>query len=170
MSDKYFSKGFEEEMQKLSKNLVKKAMFGGGFTKTLVGGLASGAAIAVTIKTLQLAGKLISSIPGLGGDKLSPRHKKFIADLATKDHILKDRSAKRVISHYTTMVKLAPSLAMDPNVVSSFLRESTAYDNMSTVTVKSLLDLEQSHAKAGTEKEKKYLSIIPKPSIYGDDD
>jgi hypothetical protein len=76
------------------------------------------------------------------GHRLGPLQKRFIKRLMKSDPILKSRPSERVLSHYTTLANLAPSIAKDPNVVASFLKQSTAYDTIDTVMIKTLIDIE----------------------------
>lgn len=77
-----------------------------------------------------------------GETKLNSKQKMFIESLVKADPILKQRKYETVLSHYRTMVKMAPSIALDRNAVNSFLRESTKYDTISLLTLKSLVELE----------------------------
>ena len=53
------------------------------------------------------------------------------------------------IQAYSTMVKFAPTLSTDPNIVTSFLRETSQSEGgLNPLTVKQLADTEQSVNKA----------------------
>jgi len=80
--------------------------------------------------------------------KLSNQQKTFIIAVIKEDYILKKRDPKRIVSHYETLVKMAPSIALDKNAVVSFLRESTAYDLINTMTLRTLVELESKYREA----------------------
>tara|TARA_R110000851_G_scaffold127413_2_gene259427 strand:+ start:5518 stop:6009 length:492 start_codon:yes stop_codon:yes gene_type:complete len=140
MNSDYFAKGF---FDRLGYQLEKKAFddnvdFNTKLSDKLSEALANSVAFGMV--------RGVSSALKTGRQSLGPRlgllQKRFIKKLMKSDSILKGRPADRVISHYTTMSNLAPSISRDPNTVASFLRTSTAYDTIDTVMIKTLIDIE----------------------------
>lgn len=84
-----------------------------------------------------------------------PQRKKIINDVLKKDDVV--RAAERenpgqAIQAYTTMKRFAPTLSTDPNVVTSFLRNSALTGGpMDFQTVKGLADAEQAVQRAKNE-------------------
>ena len=163
----FFSKGFDDELENLAQKqaLEKQAKKDDSFTSTLQGDISDAVSKAVANAIVRGAVH-IGGTAAKGayraavGDKLRGRHKEFIAKLMATDPILKGRPKDRVISHYKTMVKVAPSISLDTNVVASFLRESTAYGTINTVTIKTLLDLEKTMTETASNSAKRYTHLI----------
>lgn len=118
---------------------------------------AEGLANVSARKAFEMGGKAFS---GMLNKKIPRRNLTFISKLMQTDQILKSRPPERIASHYGTMFRVAPSISLDANVVASFLRESTAFETMSTVTIKSLLDLEKAIAETADRKQQAYGKLI----------
>ncbi len=158
LNSEFFAKGFEEvfEREALEKKASEVELAEGIFQK-----LQSGVENAVARGILKVTGKGLKGAFNMAmGDRLPARHKRFISQMMLKDPILKNRPKERVISNYKTMVKVSPSISLDENIVGSFLRESTAFDTMSTVSIKSLLDLEKNLLDIGRGEREEYGKLI----------
>jgi len=160
----YFQKGFDDFLEKQAEqqNLEKQAFVDNPdilakFTDKITEGVAN----ALVRSSFQAVGSGAKGIIRAAvGDKLPRRHKEFITKLIMRDPVLKNRPKEKVISHYKTMVRVAPSISLDPNVVVSFLKESTSYDTISTVTIKTLLDLEKTMLDNQGKTSNKYGNMI----------
>lgn len=151
-----FELGFKEV---LDQHLSKSASV--DFTEILYDKFKDKGASMVSNLALRATAERLAALKNsLASDKLSRKHKAFIEKLMSVDPVLKARDPEVVLSHYTTMVKVAPTISLDSNIVSSFLRESTSYETMSTVTIKSLLDLEKSLAETDERKKQAYGKLI----------
>jgi len=152
----YFQKGFVDGLEKLAASeakLEKQAAERPNFGSRIGDAFEQGVANAIVRGSAHVIGMGVKGLArNVMGNKLRGRHKEFLARLMVSDSILKSRPKDRVISHYQTMVRVSPSISLDRNVVASFLRESTAYESMSTVTVKSLIDLEKTMAETASKK------------------
>jgi hypothetical protein len=159
----YFYKGFEDGLEKIAAEQAKQVALqkSASFGRKVEDKIAEGVGNAIVRGGFHIGGMAASgAMRGLMGNKLRGQHKRFIEKLMSRDAILKNRPKATVISHYTTMVRVSPSIALDPNVVASFLRESTAYETMSTVTVKTLVDLEKSMTDTAASSSKKYTHFV----------
>jgi len=152
----YFAQGFLNQMS-LIYDLEKVAMYEPeNFADRLGDKLAEGLANAMAFGAVKAMGNMYTGGKNSMGPKLGPFQKKFIKRLMKSDSILKGRPPARVMSHYTTLASLAPSIAKDPNTVASFLRTSTAYDTIDTVMIKTLIDIESGYR----ERSKSDLNIM----------
>ena len=161
-----FLEGFNSEIEKSSGIVDKIKGFAKGFkgkAKSYGGkvgetaGQAFGIGLGFAGANIALAGvsKAVESVAdALSSSKLSSRHRRFITELLKKDRTLKGRKPEKVVSHYETIVRLAPAISLDENVVSAFLKESTMYDTISTPMVKTLLDIESSSAGVSEKRQK----------------
>lgn len=159
----YWMKGVESALEDANVDLLEKQALVGSedFIDSVSDKIQQGVANALVRSGFQIVGEgAKGAIRAAMGTKLRGRHKEFIAKLMQKDSILRNRPKERVISHYKTMVKVAPSISLDPNVVASFLRESTAFESMSTVTVKTLIDLEKTMIETKSKTTSGYGSLI----------
>jgi len=140
MNTDYFAQGF---FDRLGYHLEKKAFDDNvDFSEKLGDKLSEAMANAVAFGMVRGVGSAFKTSNQALGPRLGPLQKRFIKKLMKSDSILKGRLPERVISHYTTLANLAPSIAKDPNTVASFLRTSTAYDTIDTVMIKTLIDIE----------------------------
>lgn len=150
----------EQELKKQASSMEKKA-FLDSFTDQLAekfsDKLAEGISNTVTRAAFERAG---NALKGMQTNKLPAKNQKFITRLMSIDPVLKSRPPERVLSHYMTMFRTAPSVCLDENVVSSFLKESTSYDAISTVTIKSLVDLEKTMTETSDKKSQTYGKLI----------
>ncbi len=111
----------------------------GDFFKSIItgiGGTLGSEAVKGTFKGIESA---VRTTPEM---KLSARHKTFIENLIKSDQILKSRKPEIIISHYETLVRMAPSISLDQNAVSAFLRYSTQHEGIDTSMLRQLAELE----------------------------
>jgi hypothetical protein len=137
----YFAKGF---LDRLASQLDKQAFdesvdFGTKLTDKISEAMANAVAFSMV---KGIGGAVKTGRQALGSHRLGPLEKRFIKQLIKRDITLSGRPKARVLSHYTTLANLAPSISKDPNVVASFLKQSTAYDTIDTVMIKTLIDIE----------------------------
>ena len=126
--------------------LEKVAANGEGFLSNFAKGLGTAFGQEVIKGGFKVAERLIHAVTG-ASMKLNPRQKSFIEQLIQEDYVLKGRKPEIVISHYETLVRLAPSISLDKNAVSSFLRYSTQHEGIDPSMLRQLADLENSVKK-----------------------
>lgn len=162
--EEYFKLGFQEAQERTTqKELEKKASALSQIGDSFAEGIGTATANVVVGKAFEGLSKGFHKLTGgfsSSHKKLNSREKKFIAALLVKDPVLKNRDPEKVISYYQTMTNLAPSIAFDPNVVGSFLREATMYDTMNTPTIKSLLEIENSKSRNEAERNKGFNPLM----------
>lgn len=132
-----FYNGF---MHTLSKKAAAPVDPFGELLKGLFGGLGSTFSSEVVKGTLK---GVENAVRSSSSGQLSSRHKTFIEKLIKEDSVLRSRKPETIVSHYETLVRMSPSISLDKNAVSSFLRYSTQHEGIDPSMLRQLAELEE---------------------------
>jgi hypothetical protein len=125
-----------------------------GFLDTAQGGLASGLGKGVAQSGIEALGKMIRGTARSVKERmvLDKQREAIVDHIMTRDPIVSVQEQVNpgsTIQAYSTMVKFAPTLSTDPNVVTSFLREASQSEGgINPLTVQQLAKTEESINKA----------------------
>jgi hypothetical protein len=145
----------KEYLEKKAAPLYKEAGQGGGFGQELISGLGQGFGKAIGQAGIDVVRALVSAAGNAmrtGTSGLNAQQKMLVKRIVNSDPMLKtyDMMHEGVLENaYTTMVRTAPHVAEDANVVTSFLREaSQTGGTISYVTMKHLAEAERAFIEA----------------------
>jgi hypothetical protein len=145
----------KEYLEKKASPLIKEAYDQHTFGGSMIGGLGQGVGKAVGQAGIDIIRALVSAAGNamrMGQTGLSAQQKMLVKRIINSDPMLKTYDAMHtgvLDNAYTTMVRTAPHVAEDPNVVTSFLREaSQTGGTISYVTMKHLAEAERAFMEA----------------------
>lgn len=145
----------KEYLEKKAAPLTKEGYDQYTFGGQMIGGLGQGVGKAVGQAGIDIIRALVSAAGNamrMGQTGLSAQQKMLVKRIVNSDPMLKtyDSMHAGVLDNaYTTMVRTAPHVAEDPNVVTSFLREaSQTGGTISYVTMKHLAEAERAFMEA----------------------
>lgn len=88
--------------------------------------------------------------------KLRARFEASLAQVMATNRVVKGASPEKAKAYAETIFRFAPSVASDPNLLSSILANAVLGEGIDQMTIKSLVDLEGRHSE-----NKSYNSPIP---------
>lgn len=145
----------KEYLEKKASPLIKEAYEPNTFAGSMIGGLGQGVGKAVGQAGIDIIRALVTTAGNamrLGQTGLNTQQKMLVKRIINSDPMLKtyETTHPGVLDNaYTTMVRTAPHVAEDPNVVTSFLREaSQTGGTISYVTMKHLAEAERAFMEA----------------------
>lgn len=145
----------KEYLEKKASTLFKEAYDQYTFGGQMIGGLGQGVGKAVGQAGIDIIRALVSAAGNamrMGQTGLTAQQKMLVKRIINSDPMLKTYDAMHagvLDNAYTTMVRTAPHVAEDPNVVTSFLREaSQTGGTISYVTMKHLAEAERAFMEA----------------------
>ena len=144
---------FGNDLGRGARKVVEKGL-GHGFGGTLLTGMAAGLGAGAVAVGLTQIGRLL----GMAGRSVKERailnkqRESILDNLMENDYVIstfENENPGSTLKAYATMVRVAPTLSTDPNVVTSFLRNSSQTGGtMDFATIKLLADAEASVSKA----------------------
>lgn len=144
---------YEKTAEKGTEPILPGQMFQDNLVKSIGGGIGSGAAEAGMKGLFGLLGRGAQSLH----DKFvqDPKREKLLNHVMQNDPMLSTFEANSpgvIQKHYQTMVRFAPTLSTDPNVVTSYLRATAPLGgSMDPTVIKGLAESEKAVLSAKNE-------------------